>query len=143
MQTKFIDETSRLKPWDYVTYTPGDKDITGIVVKHEGDDVWLTNISDDCDIIIVKREYLKGIPAPKLFWNFQWADDLHPKFRGMCTHTIDLYPSNIYRESAILWRSLQYKAQAEGFTIYRDHIGRDHYHYYIPGLKAFCNEDYA
>lgn len=143
MQTETTNETSQLKPWDHVVYIPGDKDIAGIVIKQEGNLVWITNVSHDCDIIIVKRDLLKKVEAPRLSRTYQWQDNLASRFRIKPDFNLSLYPSDIYRESAIIWRSLEHKAQAKGLIIYREHIGRDHYHYYIPALKAFCNEDYA
>jgi hypothetical protein len=143
MQTETINETSQLKPWDYVTYIPGDKDIAGLVVMQEGDNVWMTNISDDCQIIIVKRDLLWKSKCPSLFWNFTWGDRLAKRFGENADFYFTLYPSESCREDAISWRSYELKAMAMGITVYREHIGRDHYHYYIPGLNVFCNQDYA
>lgn len=133
----------KLKPWDYVRTR--DNSIQGSVVSIDEDasTVQVTNDKGDCELVEIELHRLIKLDRPSIGWGYEWADNLEKKFGGSARYNFTLYPTSSAPEQSIQASAFKREAVKRDWTIYREHIGRDHYHYYIPGFDVFINENYA
>ena len=143
---------SEIKVWDYVKGAG----VEGLVHIVDDDIVHLyPTTPDQLELKRVKSKsrYAKDlsiVPKPKLGWNYIRAKNIRPvhwssfgeAFVGEHHVSLYTYPHEGCQD-AIRWKAYEYMAQAMNISIQRLHISTDHYHYWIPELGVFCDENYS